>query len=85
MRNNWKGSRNEEMSGELLDKEIENVLGAARAWMEISPLENNSDRVQVGEPTMLSVKSTLPGIFFRVNFFPVLNMFCSNEVVYLFF
>lgn len=81
MRSGWKGLQTNDKIlphtddvSELLDKELENVLGAARAWMEIIPAEGqvNSGTVQVGEATMLSVKSTLPG--------KCLNMQPSNMI-----
>lgn len=61
----WKNKDNkghEEDTNEV-DKEIEDALSSVRVWMEISPADNkaNTDFVQVGEPTLLSIKSTLPG------------------------
>lgn len=64
MRTGWKDKhKKEEEATDEIEKELKDVLSTARAWMEISPAENkiNSDYVQVGEPTLLSVKSTLPG------------------------
>lgn len=44
-------------------KELERMLSAARAWMEITPVKTASSNLQVGEPALLAVKCTLPGIF----------------------
>ncbi|KAF5275083.1 hypothetical protein FQA39_LY07020 [Lamprigera yunnana] len=52
-----------------LSQEVLETLTAAKAWMEIIPEQENSHSgtLQVGEPTLLIVKSTLPvGIGWRI-------------------
>lgn len=45
-----------------IGRELTDALTAARAWMEIIPEQENGHpgTIQVGEPTLLMVKSTLP-------------------------
>lgn len=53
--------------GDAKDKsssELERMLSAARAWMEITPVKTASNNLQVGEPALLAVKCTLPGVSF---------------------
>ncbi|KAF2883373.1 hypothetical protein ILUMI_22786 [Ignelater luminosus] len=52
-----------ESSSSDLGHELTEALSAARAWMEIVPEQDSghSGTLQVGEPTLLMVKSTLPG------------------------
>lgn len=63
MRSGWKKEENNDNSSEDVDQEIQKALTSARVWMEIGPAENkiNGDFVQVGQPTLLAIKSTLPG------------------------
>ncbi|KAJ8951240.1 hypothetical protein NQ318_010268 [Aromia moschata] len=52
-----------ELEGKQLEDELSDALSAARAWMEIIPEkveERPSGTLQVGETTLLRVKSTLP-------------------------
>ncbi|KAF5301129.1 hypothetical protein FQR65_LT08959 [Abscondita terminalis] len=52
-----------------LSEEVIETLSAAKAWMEIIPEQpnDNSGILQVGEPTLLIVKSTLPvGIGWKI-------------------
>lgn len=45
-------------------KELEGMLSAARAWMEITSAKSSaSSNLQVGELAVLAVKCTLPGLF----------------------
>ena len=47
------------------DKTQEEQLSLSRAWMEISKMKSVGDEnevLKVGEPTMLVVKMTLPGV-----------------------
>ncbi|KAL1513025.1 hypothetical protein ABEB36_002509 [Hypothenemus hampei] len=60
MNEGWSKDLNEKE----LEEELNEAMSAARAWMEITPekQENRmSDRVEVGETILLTVKSTLPG------------------------
>lgn len=55
MGNEWKDMSEEQQSS---------IMEQARAWMEILPSNGNVEAttVEVGEPTMLLIKSTLPGL-----------------------
>lgn len=44
------------------DVELTEALRASKAWMEIVPIENDEEALQVGEEALLMVKSTLPGM-----------------------
>lgn len=65
-----------ELEGRNLEEELTEALGAARAWMEISPENPDgkpSGTLQVGENALLTVKATLPGnkmffITFKIKF-----------------
>lgn len=49
------------------DVELTEALRASKAWMEIVPIENDEEALQVGEEALLMVKSTLPvGIGWKV-------------------
>lgn len=45
---------------EKSSEELERMLTAARAWMEITPTKSGASNLQVGEPALLTVKCTLP-------------------------
>lgn len=56
-----------ELDGTQLEEELSEALAAARAWMEIvpeNPERKTTGTLQVGETALLTIKSTLPGIFF---------------------
>ena len=53
---------------DISDEQQSSLMEQARAWMEILPSNGNMEAttVEVGEPTTLVIKSTLPGEFFRM-------------------
>lgn len=48
---------------DISEEQQASIMEKARAWMEILPSNGNVEAttVEVGEPTMLIIKSTLPG------------------------
>lgn len=75
-----------ELEGKQLEEEINEALGAARAWMEIVPEraeENPSDSLKVGEMALLTVKSTLPGKYRSISIF--LRYSITLILIYVYF
>lgn len=53
----------EKIGDEEIREELNVALSAARAWMQVKPVngKHHSGSLQVGEPALFVVKSTLPG------------------------
>lgn len=60
MQEGWSKDFDESDENDKSFEELERMLGAARAWMEITPAKGRMSNLQVGEPALLTVKCTLP-------------------------
>lgn len=59
-----------DLEGSQLDEELSEALASARAWMEIAPEHPEgkpTGTLQVGENALLTIKSTLPGRYQRLD------------------
>lgn len=60
----WSKDFDDDHENDTSSSELERMLSAARAWMEITPVKTTANNLQVGEAALLAVKCTLPGGFF---------------------
>lgn len=60
MKEGWSKDFDDDSENDKSSEDLERMLSAARAWMEITPVRSGTSNLQVGEPALLTVKCTLP-------------------------